>query len=265
MTAIKDLTGQIFSSRQYGDFKVTEYLGKSRYKVKFIDTGYETEAYKQNINSGGIKDQTVISVKYKKGMLLDAWDGDKLKILEVHSYQRGKNGRMRTLLDVEFVSTGYRVTIYPNNIVNIKDYLKPSVHNVGCLGYVKDIEGNLRDMKEYRLWVGIMERCYVEHIDRELSYNEAISSERWKRFDYFLEDISKIEGYDLWKQYYLNNPNNKNEYELDKDTKILGNKVYSLETCRFIHKTLNAGFTSWASMDTKNNILNKLNEVNING
>ena len=139
MQTYKDLTGKIFSSRQYGDFKVGEYLGKSRYKIKFIDTGYETEAYRQNINNGAVKDQTIISVKYKKGMLLDSWDGDKLKILEVHSYQRGKNGRMRTLLDVEFVSTGYKTTIYPNNIVNIKDHLKPSVHNVGCLGYVNDI------------------------------------------------------------------------------------------------------------------------------
>ena len=119
-------------------------------------------------------------------------------------------------------------------------------------------------MKEYRLWAGVMERCYVEHIDKELSYNEATSSERWKRFDYFLEDISKIEGYELWKQYQIDYPNEKNEYELDKDTKVLGNKIYSLETCRFIHKTLNAGFTSWASSEAKNNILNKINEVKIN-
>lgn len=262
MGKFNDLTGQVFPSRQYGNFKVIEYLGKGRYKVRFIDTEYETEAYRQNINNGRVKDQTIFSIKYKKGMFLNAGDGDKLRILDIHKCERGNKGRIRTLLDVEFVSTGYKTTIYPKNNTKVKDYLKPSVHEVGCLGYVQDIEKNLKDMKEYRLWAGMIERCYCEHSDRELSYNEATTSERWKRFDYFLEDLPKVEGYELWKKYQLEHPNEKNIYEFDKDTKILGNKIYSLETCRFIHKTLNAGFTSWASIETKYKILNKINEVN---
>jgi hypothetical protein len=42
----------------------------------------------------------------------------------------------------------------------------------------------------------------------------------------FAKDIQKLEGYNDWLT--------KTGYCLDKDTKILGNKVYSKATCRFI-------------------------------
>ena len=46
MGKFDNLIGYIFSSNQYGDFVPYEYIEKGKYKVRFIDTGYETEAYR---------------------------------------------------------------------------------------------------------------------------------------------------------------------------------------------------------------------------
>jgi hypothetical protein len=171
----------------------------------------------------------------------------------------------RTYVKIKFLETGYITVCDANNFIHgkVKDYLRPSVQGVGILGYVEDLEKQyrLRDMKEYRLWEGIIRRCYGSEYEIEnQSYKDATVCERWLRFDYFYEDVPSIEGYNLWKEYQIENPNKKNIFELDKDTKVEGNKVYSLETCIFIPKTYNSSYTSWASKETKRKILKRLEE-----
>lgn len=107
-------------------------------------------------------------------------------------------------------------------------------YGIGYMGLNKDgSEIDLSNVKRERsLWNIMLRRCYS---DSSLNYNPTYEgcqvSERWQCFANFLEDLPKIEGYDLWKI--------SDDYHLDKDVK--GNsKLYSLETCKFIHSSSNA-------------------------
>lgn len=92
----------------------------------------------------------------------------------------------------------------------------------------------------YKLYNNIMTRCYNPTHDSYPIYGGkgVTVCNRWKgNFSNFLEDIDKIEGWDLEK--YLNS-----KIQLDKDSKQkdVKNKVYSVETCRFVTSKENNNF-----------------------
>ena len=76
-----------------------------------------------------------------------------------------------------------------------------------------------------------MQRCYNENHPSYKYYGNkgVIVNERWHVFNNFIEDIDKINGFNIDK--FL-----KGEIHLDKDLTILGNKEYSLEKCLFVTK-----------------------------
>ena len=51
------LEGKIFSSKNYGDFEVLEYLGDSRYVIKFIQTGTKINTTLPHIKNGCARDR----------------------------------------------------------------------------------------------------------------------------------------------------------------------------------------------------------------
>ncbi len=265
--ANKYQVGQIYKSKSCGKYELVERvkskIATPRWKVRFLDTGYETEAYTNNIRTGGILDKTLLNPlgRYQIGQVLETKDNDKVEILDIQRLKKDNSNKTRTYLTVKFLNTGYTTKTLPENIHNghLKDFLKPSVMNVGMLGYLPEFEGRLKDQQEYKLWESILNRCYQESYEfKNKSYEKAEICERWKRFDYFYKDLPLVEGYKDWKEYKLHNKNKKNIYEFDKDTKVLGNKIYSLETCRFLHKEINAGFTSWAKPETKIKLLDRI-------
>lgn len=109
----------------------------------------------------------------------------------------------------------------------VKDMLSPTVHGVGMLGNLG--RSAIVKGKPYFLWLGIIRRCYDKTAPFYKWYggNGVTVCDRWKRFDLFYEDYTKIDGYDKDKF-------EKGEIELDKDLKPNPNKVYSLETCTFV-------------------------------
>ena len=90
---------------------------------------------------------------------------------------------------------------------------------------------NLIFKKVYFLWRNMMQRCYNEKHPSYKYYGNkgVIVNERWHVFNNFIEDIDKINGFNIDK--FL-----KGEIHLDKDLTILGNKEYSLEKCLFVTK-----------------------------
>ncbi len=259
--------GKICNSRNCGRFELVEYLGNNRWKIRFVDTKYETEAYQSNIKAGRVMDRTLeyVFYKYKTGDKVKTYDGSEVVVKKIKNIEKGN--RRRTYLVVEFIKSGYITECTPDNLTRkgkIKDYYSPTVHGVGILGDVNELvkSGMLKNMSEYRIWASMIKRCYQSQYKINKSYEEVTVCDRWKRFDYFYEDIKKIEGYDKWKKFKEENPKIKNEYEFDKDTLILGSKIYSPETCRFIHKSINAGFTSWACKETKQYLLHRLDKMN---
>lgn len=104
----------------------------------------------------------------------------------------------------------------------VKNPFDRTVYGVGFHGIVPS--GN--HDREYSVWNGMLRRCYATNGD---AYKEKAEVwERWHCFAHFLEDMPKIEEYNLWK----NNPNQR--IALDKDVKGQGQRLYSLETCCFV-------------------------------
>ena len=97
--------------------------------------------------------------------------------------------------------------------------------------------GHSSHPRAYFLWQGMLKRCYdPKHIRFHLYGGAGVSvCKRWLCLDNFVEDMSKIEGWD------------KNAFEnklltLDKDIKQLGkkNKVYSVKTCLWVSSKNNS-------------------------
>jgi len=89
----------------------------------------------------------------------------------------------------------------------------------------KDEEGRDTKCPYYRVWHGMIERCFSKkyHLKRP-TYKNCTVSEDWLRFSSFRK----------WMK-----SQNWQGMELDKDIKIIGNKKYSPETCLFVSKMVN--------------------------
>lgn len=119
-----------------------------------------------------------------------------------------------------------------------------TVNGVGYLGIMsngekpKVVDETGKATREYKVWTGMIARCYDDR-ERHKTYKNVTVCDRWHSFALFLEDIDKIREYQLWKD----NPRqgialNKDMYYADLGI-ITDEKVYSLETCRFITKSEN--------------------------
>lgn len=131
---------------------------------------------------------------------------------------------------IRFSNTGYETTACSSHIRGIKnrkpqDRLFPSVHGVGILGYAHRND----DVKVFDMWRAMIARCYNPNNPRFKTYGaKGITvCDRWKRFDYFLEDIKHLPGYDHDKIQ-------SGELSLDKDIIDRSKKIYSPETCCFV-------------------------------
>lgn len=135
---------------------------------------------------------------------------------------------------VLFIKTGYTTTTQLANIKkgNVKDRLLPSVYGVGVIGDKYPTWKDGSDTKEYKLWQGILKRCYDKklHLKRP-TYINCSMSDNFKRYEYFYEWCQLQVGF------------NYDGYNLDKDLLVKGNKVYSEDTCVFIPKEINLALT----------------------
>lgn len=60
----RDIVGEVFENTKGESYEVLEQLGTSKFKIKFIDSGYETKVGKINIEIGQIKDRSNLN-KFK--------------------------------------------------------------------------------------------------------------------------------------------------------------------------------------------------------
>jgi len=134
-----------------------------------------------------------------------------------------------------FLKSGYETDALVSQIVgssgeHVFDRYSPSVHNVGIMGnaYMKD------NPKLFDVWRAMIARCYNQKNPSYKTYGaKGITvCERWKRFDYFLEDVTTIKGFD---QELIN----KGKLVLDKDIINRDAKIYSPETCCFVSRSEN--------------------------
>lgn len=105
-------------------------------------------------------------------------------------------------------------------VVNRK--MTPSVQGIGYMGV-----GEFNSKSPfYRTWREMIRRCYSTNWQARFpTYIGCTVDEKWHNFQNFCADFPLIEGYEDWL---------KGGYCLDKDSKVFGNKHYSLETCKFL-------------------------------
>ena len=134
-------------------------------------------------------------------------------------------------VDVKFVDTGYTTTTRIEDLNNgtIKDYLKPSVFGVGITGTKYPTNEGGVNTKEYALWKNMLKRCYSDTCKKKQpTLEDCEVSENFKYYEYFYD----------WCQNQVGFGNQ--DWQLDKDLLIKGNKVYSEDSCVFMPQEINS-------------------------
>ena len=232
---------KFYESNNHGLMEIIDSAPK-KFLVKFVETGYETWAERGNVLAGKVSDP--ISKQSK----LDEWkpyhaefvnnSGQELVVLS----KRGKK------VKVQFKDTGYTTEAYINNVVagKIKDPYSKSFLGIGYLGEFEKVS-YWKQAKQ--LWSNVMKRCYNPK-DYMGYYGEAFVDPRWHCFANFLSDLPKLENFSKW----LDGKQNGVPYNLDKDLKFPGNKVYSREACMFVseYENKSAGAINARKLDKIN-------------
>lgn len=100
------------------------------------------------------------------------------------------------------------------------------VFGVGINDYDKEITDNDgRVIKSYRIWSGVIKRCYDEKTQKKApAYIGCTVCDEWKYFSNFKKWFDK---------HYIE------DYQLDKDILVQGNRIYSPNTCCFVPQRIN--------------------------
>lgn len=114
----------------------------------------------------------------------------------------------------------------------VKDPYFPKVYGVGYLG---DGEHkafvNRKSTLCHKRWEGIIERCYNKNRFRKCYVGVTVCKE-WHNFQNFAD----------W--FHKNYPDDGGYYEVDKDLKVKGNKIYGPDTCIFATRLQNMSTTA---------------------
>lgn len=107
----------------------------------------------------------------------------------------------------------------------VSDKSIPTVCGVGYIGNGDHKPSfQSKDTAVYSIWRAMIHRCYSLKRDRYHNYDDCIVCSEWHSF----------QNYANW---YIDN--HVEGFEVDKDIKIPGNKVYSPDACMFVSKRKN--------------------------
>ena len=149
--------------------------------------------------------------------------GERLHTMTIVSYTNANN------IDVMFedgnIKRNVKYCHFKYN--NIKNNYKPLVFGVGYFGEGKYSAKEHR--KIYQTWLSMMQRCYSEELKKiRPTYIGCTVTNEWHNFQVFAK---------WFNENYIDG------FHLDKDLTILGNKMYSPDTCRFIPFEINSLLT----------------------
>ena len=117
----------------------------------------------------------------------------------------------------------------------VKNPMLPSVYGKGYYGVGKY---TANDVKVYKMWIRILERCYDETFkEKQPAYNGVTVCKEWLDFQVFAE-------WCVNQTHFYSKDLTGKSYHLDKDILVKGSKIYSPETCCFVPHDVNVLFTS---------------------
>lgn len=117
---------------------------------------------------------------------------------------------------------------------SVRNPFHKSLFGVGILGNVYPCCENGKFTKEYNAWRAMLQRCYDGNLKKKfITYKDCRTIEEWLYYPNFYKWISSQENYFKWKD---------ENWNLDKDILVKGNKLYSSETCCLVPHNVNALF-----------------------
>jgi len=144
----------------------------------------------------------------------------------VFHYQNCQN------VHVYFVDTGYSLKTTKRVLTNtdrprLRDPLARTVFGIGCIGIGRHkAHDGPADTHAFSIWRAMLRRCYYGPERRPWREGCTVVDE-WHNFQAFAE----------W--FESNYPRDGQRYQLDKDTVVNGNKLYSADTCSFVTQAAN--------------------------
>ena len=233
----KKWIGRVFTNVEGLECTVVEDYGlvngSHKVKVQFTISGCTKDCYIGNLIHGSVKDPM-------HGIKMFEWresNGYGQYMIIENLGNNSVPGTKHQMVKCKWKDTG-SISIYrfEHAITGaIKDWYKPILFGVAYHGEVDCFE----EPWAYQEWKHMLSRCYYKEDTHYSSYGEqnVYVCNEWLNYANFVRDIKELENYDK----KLANPS---EYEIDKD--FLQRhlppgvpKVYSKETCIFIHASLN--------------------------
>lgn len=136
---------------------------------------------------------------------------------------------------VKFDNTGSEIVVSGSafNVGTVRDPTAPTFFGKGYEGVGPYRLGEkYKSTKWGQLWINMLMRCYSEkYLEKTPTYRGCEVCERWLNFQVFCEDIKSLPGYSEWLE--------RDNYALDKDILIPGNKIYRPEACQFVYEGTN--------------------------
>lgn len=238
MAKLKDRTGETNINHQGLKMTIIEYRTERDLTIQFEDGTTKNSRYQcfkdGTIRHPAYKMVNVRNQRYKKerlGQVNINYQGCKMKIIE---YEDANHMIVEFLDDYHGkVECGWSKFLKGK----IKNPNYPSVKGIGITSNLIPIMQNGEKIKEYTVWIGMINRCYCDNSNnRSKSYFNCSIAEEWLFFPNFYNWIISQPNYEKWK--------NNSGWHLDKDIIKKGNTIYSPETCCLVPHYINTIFKS---------------------
>mgnify|MGYP003591723277 CR=1 FL=1 len=223
MPKIINRVGEEYTTNEGYKIKIVEYFSALSCTIQFEDG-----AIRENIYFSCIKNGSVRYIIDYVGKTYSTNQGYIITIIEYISFGN---------VTIKFNDTNE--TILKNiRLGDIKngEVANPYHPNVCGVGYYGDDSQSVRKNKKLskvkRTWRGMLNRCYnKKEQEKHPAYKDVTVCKEWHNFQNFAQWFEEN-----WKPYMQ-------DWQLDKDILVKGNKIYSPETCCFVPAEINSLFT----------------------
>jgi hypothetical protein len=212
-----DRTGEKYTTNEGYNVEIIEYFSACDITIKYEDGTVLHKIFFSALKSGQVrKPQNRVGEKYVNK------EGQEAEIIE---YESSLN------VTVRFEDNAIVSNLQYDNIKR-GAFKNPYIKNIYSFGYIGDMRNTNKDStynKIYSTWVNMIKRCYDEReLNKYPSYRKITVTDEWCCFENF------------YKWAVLNyNPEYMQNWQLDKDILIKGNKIYSPDTCCFVPSAIN--------------------------